>query len=112
MLGEIIALLFIAFGVFFSAVGVLGMMRMPDVYTRLHASGKVTTLGIFGLLVGTAILIPEATLKLFGLGLFILLSTPVASHAIAASAYRSGIPMKRASRDDLAGRLPVPIPEE
>ncbi|MBW4438130.1 MAG: monovalent cation/H(+) antiporter subunit G [Pleurocapsa minor GSE-CHR-MK-17-07R] len=104
MLGEIIGLLFILSGVTFCALGVLGIMRLPDVYSRIHASGKVAILGIFGLLAGTAILLPEATLKLLGLGVFILLTSPVASHAIAAAAYRSGVPLKQATRDDLAER--------
>lgn len=102
MLGEIIGLLFITIGVVFCALGVLGIMRLPDVYSRLHASGKVAILGIFGLLAGTAILLPDATLKLLGLGVFILLTSPVASHAIASAAYRSGVPLKQADRDDLA----------
>jgi multicomponent Na+:H+ antiporter subunit G len=102
MVVEILGLLLIGFGVFFSLVGVIGIIRLPDVYSRIHASGKVSTLGIFGLLAGTAILMPETTLKLLGLGLFLLISAPVASHAIAAAAYRSGVPLALASRDDLA----------
>ena len=46
------------FGLFFCAVGVVGVIRMPDNLTRLHASGKVATLGLFGLLAGAAILMP------------------------------------------------------
>lgn len=102
MLHEWIALLFIAIGVFFSFVGVLGVMRMPDVYTRLHASGKVSMLGLFSLLIGVALLMPEIAPKLIGLGLFLLITSPVASHSIAAAAYRSGVPLARVSRDDLA----------
>lgn len=104
MLLEWIALIFIAIGVFFSVVGVLGVMRMPDVYTRLHASGKVSMLGLFGLLIGVALLMPEIAPKLIGLGLFLLITSPVASHSIAAAAYRSGVPLARASRDDLAAK--------
>jgi multicomponent Na+:H+ antiporter subunit G len=102
MVGEIIGVLLIAVGVFFCTVGVVGIMRMPDVYSRIHASGKVATLGIFGLLLGTAFLVPESTLKLLGLGIFLLVTSPVASHASAA--YRSGVKMARFERDDLAER--------
>jgi multicomponent Na+:H+ antiporter subunit G len=102
MLMEWIALLFIALGTFFSLVGVVGIIRLPDVYSRIHASGKVATMGIFGLLIGTAALMPEALLKLLGLGVFLLISSPVASHAIAAAAYRSGIPFARLERNDIA----------
>ena len=76
------------FGLFFCAVGVLGVIRMPDSLTRLHASGKVATLGLFGILLGAALLMPSAWLRLLTLGLFVLLTSPVATHAIAASVYR------------------------
>ncbi len=76
------------FGLFFSAVGVIGVIRLPDVLTRLHASGKVAILGLFGLLLGAALLMPSSALRLLTLGLFVLLTSPVATHAIAASVYR------------------------
>lgn len=103
-LSEAIGLLLIAAGVFFSAVGVLGMMRLPDVYCRIHASGKVATLGIVGLLAGTAVLMPETTLRAAALALFLVIATPVASQAIAAAAHRQGVPRAGAVRDDLAAR--------
>lgn len=84
-LGGVAALLF---GLFFCAVGVIGVTRMPDSLTRLHASGKVATLGLFGLLLGSAVLMPSAGLRLLALGLFVLLTSPVATHAIAAAVYR------------------------
>lgn len=88
MLLEILGVTALLFGLFFCAVGVLGVIRMPDALTRLHASGKVATLGLFGLLVGAALLMPAASLRLLALGLFVLLTSPVATHAIAASVHR------------------------
>lgn len=85
---EFLGVAALIFGLFFCAVGVLGVMRMPDSLTRLHASGKVATLGLFGLLVGAALLMPSAWLRLLTLGLFVLLTSPVATHAIAASVHR------------------------
>jgi len=85
---DILGLLALAFGLFFCAVGVLGVIRLPDTLTRLHASGKVAALGLFGILLGAALLMPSASLRLLTLGLFILLTSPVATHAIAASVYR------------------------
>ena len=76
------------FGLFFCAVGVLGVIRMPDSLTRLHASGKVATLGLFGILLGAALLMPATWLRLLALGLFVLLTSPVATHAIAAAVHR------------------------
>ena len=88
MLVEILGIGALIFGLFFCGVGVVGVIRMPDIYTRLHASGKVATLGLFGLLVGAAILMPDASLKLLALGLFMLLTSPLTTHVIAASEYR------------------------
>lgn len=88
MLLGILGVAALAFGVFFCAVGVLGVIRMPDTLTRLHASGKVATLGLFGLLLGAALLMPSVALRLLVLGLFMLLTNPVATHAIAASVHR------------------------
>lgn len=101
---ELIGLLLVSFGVFFSVVGILGNVRLPDVYSRIHASGKVATLGILGLLAGMAFLMPQATVKAIALILFLLITSPVASHAIAAAAHRQGVPLTNAVRDDLAAR--------
>ncbi len=88
MVLELLGVTALLFGLFFCAVGVLGVIRMPDSLTRLHASGKVATLGLFGLLLGAAILMPSTSLRILALGLFVLLTSPVATHAIAASVYR------------------------
>ena len=85
---EALGVLALFFGLFFCAVGALGVMRMPNALTRLHASGKVATLGLFGILCGAALLMPSITLRVMALGLFVLLTSPVATHAIAASVYR------------------------
>jgi len=86
---EILGVGWLIFGLSFCAIGVIGVLRMPDVYTRLHASGKVATLGIFGLLIGAIFLMPNLLfLKVLALGLFVLVTSPVATHAIAASEYR------------------------
>jgi len=110
-LGEIITITGVVLGVFFSVVGVIGMIRLPDVYTRIHASGKVSTLGIFGLLLATAALQPEQALKAVVLFFFLLFTTPVASHAIASAAHRQGVARTNCTRDDLAAhQTPVNQP--
>ena len=88
MLIELLGVAALLFGLFFCAVGVLGVIRMPDALTRLHASGKVAILGLFGILVGAGLIMPSAGLRLLALGLFVLLTSPVATHAIAASVNR------------------------
>lgn len=103
-MAEAIAIFFLLFGVFFFIVGIVGLLRFPDVYTRIHASGKVSTLGMVGLLIATAILMPETTLKVIALVIFLVTTQPVASHVVASAAHRSGVPMVNAVRDDLADR--------
>lgn len=88
MILELLGVAALLFGLCFCAVGVVGVIRLPDCLTRLHASGKVATLGLFGLLVGAALLMPSTSLRLLALGLFVLLTSPVATHSIAASVYR------------------------
>lgn len=81
----ILSAIMLLFGIFFFVVGVVGIYRLPDAHSRLHAAGKVATLGLFGLLVGAALLDPALAPRLLLLGLFFLLTAPVASHAIALS---------------------------
>lgn len=102
MVAGIIGSVFMLAGLFFCLVGVVGIMRFPDVYARIHASGKVSSLGVIGILIGTAFLMPETALEVVVLGLFLLVSSPVASHAIALAAHRLGVPRAGVVRDDLA----------
>jgi multicomponent Na+:H+ antiporter subunit G len=102
---SVLGLVALWIGVTFSALGVLGLIRFPDVYCRLHASGKVSTMGLCGLLVGTALIMPSTTLKAVALAIFMIISSPVATHAIALAAYRQGVPMQRPARDDLGGHF-------
>jgi len=98
---ELLAIVALCAGTFFSAVGIVGMIRLPDVYSRIHASGKVATLGIIGLLIGASLAMPDITLKAVALALFMVITSPVASYAIAAAAHRQGVPRIGAERDDL-----------
>jgi multicomponent Na+:H+ antiporter subunit G len=104
MLAEGLGGFFILFGLFFYVMGVAGLVRFPDVYARIHAAGKVSTLGILGLLVGTAFIMPATTLRVIALLIFVVVTAPVASHAIANAAYRSGVAMTNPVRNDLLAR--------
>jgi multicomponent Na+:H+ antiporter subunit G len=108
---EILGVIALWFGIFFSFVGIVGIIRLPDVYSRLHSSGKVSTLGVFGLLVASAILLPSTAVKAIVLGGFLILTAPVASHLIALAAHRLGCQMQGAVRDDLKREHPVPEQE-
>lgn len=84
----------IAVGLVVMTLGVLGVYRMPDAYTKLHAQSKAVALGAVCLLVA-AVLRGEATNALVGLlvGGFLLLTAPVAAHVIARAAWRQGEPL-------------------
>jgi len=98
---QLVALVAVIVGTFFSVVGVLGYLRLPDVYTRLHAAGKVGVFGGVLLLVAAVVWTPLGWGKALLLIVLLMVAGPVATHAIASAAYRLGIPMKQAVRDDL-----------
>jgi monovalent cation/proton antiporter MnhG/PhaG subunit len=85
---EFLGAVFLFLGVAFSFLGVLGVLRLPDTYTRLHASGKTSTLGVLFLALAVAFILPSALPKLLALGIFVIFSAPVGSHAIAAAVHR------------------------
>ena len=99
----LIAILGVVAGTFFSFLGVLGYIRLPDVYTRLHATGKVGVFGVAFLILAAIAWTPLGLGKGLILIALLLLAGPVTAHALASAAYRIGIPMQRAIRDDLAG---------
>jgi multicomponent Na+:H+ antiporter subunit G len=98
----IIALLGVISGTIFSILGVLGLIRLPDVYTRLHATAKVGLFGVVLLLIADVVITPLGLSQGLVLIILLMIGGPVTSHALASAAYRSGIPMKNAIRDDLA----------
>lgn len=102
---QLIAIIAILTGTAFSVVGVLGFIRLPDVYTRLHATGKISVFGVVLLLLAAVIYTPLG----FGKGLILIallvISGPAVSHALASAAYRLNVPLRQAVRDDLAQKL-------
>lgn len=99
---QVIAILAVMAGTAFSVLGVLGYVRLPDVYTRLHAVGKVGVFGTVLLLVGVVVWTPLGLGRGLVLIALLLLAGPVMAHALASAAYRVGIPLGQAIRDDLA----------
>lgn len=73
----------------------VGVLRMPDVFTRMQASTKASTLGLGCLLAGVALRNPELSfvIRAGSIGAFMFLTTAVAAHVIARAAARSGAPM-------------------
>ena len=81
----------IGFGVIFLFLGALGILRLPDVYNRLQAGTKCTTLGAFCTVVGVGIAEPGWIFKALIVAVFILLTNPISAHALARASYKSGV---------------------
>jgi multicomponent Na+:H+ antiporter subunit G len=77
-------------GAAFLLLGGLGLVRMPDVFNRIQAGTKATTLGTLLSLAGMACLRPDWGVKLLLIGLFILFTNPISSQVLARAAHRSG----------------------
>jgi multicomponent Na+:H+ antiporter subunit G len=90
---EIAVLVLAAGGVFFSIVAVVGLIRLPDVYTRAHGASKSETLGAVLTLGAVALTFGSdlSTLKTALLLLFMFLTNPTAAHAITRAAAEQGI---------------------
>ena len=99
---QAIAVLAVLTGTAFSMLGVLGYVRLPDVYTRLHAVGKVGVFGTVLLLLGAVVWTPLGLGKGLVLIALLLLAGPVTAHALSSAAYRVGIPQSQARCDDLS----------
>ncbi|MBN1540652.1 Na+/H+ antiporter subunit G [candidate division KSB1 bacterium] len=95
MIRETLGMSLIFLGIAFDFFGVLGLVRLPDVYNRLQAATKCVTFGSAGVLLGVFILkgfTPFGFKALLGI-VFIFLASPVAAHVIARAAHRTNIPL-------------------
>ena len=89
MIKEILISAFLIVGTFFSLVGSIGMVRLPDLYTRMHALTKSVTLGLASLLLGSLVALWswEAGIKVVLAIAFHFLTNPVGAHMISRAAY-------------------------
>jgi len=90
---ELLAAALVVVGTFFGFVATVGLIRLPDLYSRLHAASKSDTLGSVLSLAGIAVVLGVSTesLKLVFLLVFLFLTSPTAAHAIARAAKEQGI---------------------
>lgn len=90
---SILTIVFVVAGIFFLLIGSIGIIRLPDFYSRTHATSKSDTLGmmlvIIGLIIFEGLTINSG--KLFLVLLFILLANPVGAHALARAALNVGL---------------------
>lgn len=86
-------------GVFFFAIGTIGILRFPDFYTRLHAAGKCDSLAVIVVLLAVALfnLLDFSfgnllvSLKILAIGVFISITSPTATHALTKAALVVGV---------------------
>ncbi len=98
-MSQTLGLIFIIIGLAFDVFGCLGLVRLPDVYNRLQAATKCVTMGTCSILFGTFLTVgfSAAGMKALMCIVFLVLTTPVAAHAIARGAHRSGVALWRSS---------------
>jgi multicomponent Na+:H+ antiporter subunit G len=92
---EITLAAFVLLGGFFAFVAGLGVLRLPDVLIRMHATTKAGTLGSILSLIATALVFADGsvTARVVAIIAFLLLTAPVAAHMIGRAAFRSGVPL-------------------
>ncbi|GEL77510.1 monovalent cation/H(+) antiporter subunit G [Tenuibacillus multivorans] len=105
MIDIIISILLLC-GTFLALSGSIGILRFPDIYTRLHAATKSATLGVAGVLLGAFLFLYIENGIISGkllLGIiFILITAPVSGHMISRAAHNTGVELwKHSIRDEL-----------
>ena len=95
----VISVVLVGAGAAFFAAGTVGMLRFPDVYTRLHAMTKADNLGIGFVVLGVALVAPQWSdaLKLILIWGFILMAGTTAAHVVARAAHAEGVEPEDAS---------------
>ena len=84
----------VAIGVFFITVGTIGLLRLPNVFNRMHATSKATTLGAASIFLAGTVTFGLSTAGMTSLVgiVFLFLTTPTGAHMISRSAHRMGVP--------------------
>ncbi len=84
---------FLLTGAFFAVVGAIGVLRLPDVFTRLHAAGMTDTMGAGMILAGLMLQagLSMVTVKLIFVLLFVVVTSPLSTHATARAALHGGV---------------------
>lgn len=104
---EYFVVAFILIGAFFGLVTAIGLIRLPDLYTRTHAASKSATLGVMSVLLGALLFFLTEEVMFNSrivLGIFfVLITAPVGGHLIARAAYNTGVELAPETvHDDLA----------
>lgn len=100
-MAELIGNIVILAGAFFLFSAGLGLLRMPDTFTRIQAGTKASTLGNILVLAGLGIHHPDWALKLLVVAYFVMLTNPLSSHALSRAAHAVRTPMAPSTVVDL-----------
>ncbi len=103
MITDIVIAVLLLAALFFHGVAALGLVRMPDFYTRMHAVSKAETLGVLFTLAALAVWagLSLVTVKLGFLAIFLFLANPTSTHALVRAATRMGVrPWRRTPTED------------
>jgi multicomponent Na+:H+ antiporter subunit G len=92
----VIVIVLCSVGIAFALSGVVGILRMPDVYSRIQCSSKTITMGALPLL--AAVAVAKGPLSAYGaralfVAVLLLVFNPATGHALARAAYKTGVPM-------------------
>ena len=92
---EIIAIILMSGGLFFLTVAAVGLLRLPDFYTRMHASGNGETLGLMLCLLGLIVYegVCLLSVKMFMIFLLVFIGNPIGTHILSKSALKTGHPL-------------------
>jgi len=103
---EIIALGLMFIGAIFTFIAALGVVRLPDLFMRMHANTKSATLGVGFIMLGAVVYFGDVTVtaRAVAVVLFLFITAPISSHLLARAAYFSGVPLwEETLSDDLRG---------
>ena len=107
MLGDLLLWLadaLVVLGVTIMTIGVYGVIRMPDIYTQLHAASKSVFVGVVSLCLASIVTGDTAIVaRVFLIAILLLLTTPVSAHVIARGAYLEGQRMETTGAIDESG---------
>lgn len=94
-MAESISLILLLLGAIFMLLAAIGMVRMPDVLTRMHSSTKSGTLGVGLIMLGVVFTFQDFAIGVRALAIviFMFFTAPVAAHMIARASYLSGVPL-------------------
>ncbi len=104
-MNNMLGMALIVVGLAFDLFGCLGLVRLPDVYNRLQAATKCVTLGTFSIMLGTFVIFgfTPVGIKALLCGIFLLLTSPTAAHALSKGAYAAGVKLWKGSVVDRYG---------